>query len=547
MFEWEWLPSTNELTAEKLRRSYASFVKAAWSIADPGADISWNWHMDVICQHLEALVQGRINNNRLLINIPPRMSKSTLTSVMLPCWIWTFDPARAFMFASYSYELSKDHAYKRRKILDSAWYNDLFKVVPAGNRNNLSEIETEAGGLMYTTSLTGSTTGRGGDYLILDDPNNPKEAESEVSRESTLQWFRLNWSTRANQPKTAKWIVIQQRTHMQDITGFCLGLKSWEHLKIPMEYDVGSSVSTSLGWQDPRQQQGELLQESRLGREEVETLKKTLGPYGSSGQLQQEPAPAEGGIIKRGWIKHYERIGNQISFTDPRTGTPYIFPIEDCMRFATVDLAISKKDLDKADPDYTVIAAWCVFGTERGPFLFLLDLLRDRIEGPDIGKNIEAWHDTWKFAMVGVETVGFQLIIAQSLLRKNVPVREMSNSLDAVYRLDKDKQARAYACTPMMADARFYVPVYAPWLAEYIRELTVFPNYGHDDQVDVTSAGVSLADRMLGIQNLAGEQEIKKDKPKPIIEPGDIDNEQHNQYGMLVSERSLEGYGLPPP
>jgi predicted phage terminase large subunit-like protein len=545
MFDLDSLPSLSALRAEKLRRSYSLFVKAAWQIADPGSECAWNWHMETISEHCQSLVKGKIQNNRLLINIPPRMSKSTLTSVMLPCWIWTFDPARSFMFASYSYDLSKDHAYKRRKILDSDWYKELFHVVPSSNRNNMMEIETEAGGLMYTTSLTGSTTGRGGDYLILDDPNNPKETESEVSRESTLQWFRLNWSTRANQPKTAKWIVIQQRTHMQDITGFCLGLKNWEHLKIPMEYSRSQSKSTSLNWVDPRQTDGELLHEERIGRSEVESLKKILGPYGSSGQLAQEPAPAEGGIIKRQWIKHYERDGDYISFVDPGNQTPYRFEISNHIRFGTVDLAVSKKDLDKSDPDYTVIASWTVFPTIRGPMLFLLDLLRERVEGPDIEKKIEEAHERWKFAMVGVETIGFQLIIAQGLLRKGIPVREMSNSLDAIYRLDKDKQARAYSATPLMADGRFFVPTYAPWLGEYISELITFPNYGHDDQVDVTSAAVSLADRMAGI-SMWEEQEAALKQKKPStpdhMNSGSDDSNESNILGMRIDNKALSGY-----
>lgn len=503
--------------------------------------------MEVVCDHLEALVRGKITNNRLLINIPPRMTKSTLTSVMLPCWIWTFDPTKSFMFASYSYELSRDHAYKRRKILDSQWYNEHFKVIPSGNRNNITEVETEAGGLMYTTSLTGSTTGRGGDYLILDDPNNPKETESETSRESTLQWFRLNWSTRANQPKTAKWIVIQQRTHQQDITGFCLSMKTWEHLKIPMEYSISSAKSTCLGWRDPRTKEGELLQEERIGRDEVETLKKTLGPYGASGQLQQEPSPAEGGIIKRHWIQHYTRDGDQISFLDPRTRTPYQFSVESCLRYATVDLATTTKDTQKADPDYTVIAAWCVFNTNRGVFVFLLDLLRDRIEGPDIQAKIEAWHEHHKFAVVALETVGFQLLIAQGLLRKNIPVREMSTSLEAIYRLDKDKVARAYSATPLMADARFFVPAYAPWLGEYLQELTVFPNYGHDDQVDVTSSAVSIADKIVGLELLEAQMATQKPKPPTVEESNSPDSTVHNAFGMDVSQDNLAGYGLPPP
>jgi predicted phage terminase large subunit-like protein len=177
--------------------------------------------------------------------------------------------------------------------------------------------------------------------------------------------------------------------------------------------------------------------------------------------------------------------------------------------------------------------------------LFLLDLLRERVEGPDIEKKIEEAHDKWKYAIVGVETIGFQLIIAQGLLRKGIPVREMSNSLDAIYRLDKDKQARAYSATPLMADARFFVPEYAPWLGEYISELVTFPNYGHDDQIDVTSSAVSLADRMVGITMLEQQQNAIQQKPKSIpdsMNAGEEEPQENNILGMRVDKRVHNGY-----
>ncbi len=531
MYELESLPSTNELTAERLRRSYAEFVRAAWPIADPGSKCDWNWHLQVICDHAQALVRGEIPNNRIIINIPPRMSKSTLTSVMLPCWIWTFAPATSFMFASYSFELSKDHAYKRRRILDSDWYKSLFKVVPSGNRNSIVEVETEAGGLMYTTSLTGSTTGRGGDVLILDDPNNPKETESEVARESTLQWFRLNWSTRANQPKTAKWIVIQQRTHQQDITGFCLQLGGWEHLKIPMEYNPDAVKTSCMNWVDPRKKKGELLQPERIGFKEVEHLKKTLGPYGASGQLDQEPAPTEGGIIKRHWLKPYTVEGE--FFVLPGTGpldNEYKIKPFDCLRFATVDLAVTKKDTDKADPDYTVIAAWCMFLSHRGPLLVLLDLFRDRIEGPDISKQIAAMHQHWKFQFVAVEQVAGFIALGQQFKRDRLPIRDIGTSKEAFLRMEGDKQSRAYGATPLMADGRFYVPTYAPWLGTFIQEVTVFPNFGHDDQVDVTSSAVSIAEKMKPGDVQKANQPLQSARIHRNVDDG---NGNENPYNLM--------------
>lgn len=512
---------------------------------EPATPLVWGWHLEAICQHLQAVTEGRVR--KLIINIPPRTGKSTIVSVLWPCWEWARNPSVRIMFASYAQQLSLRDSVRRRLVILSEWFQERWPHVKLSSDQNVKhEFQNTALGYMVATSTGGTVTGRGGDRLVLDDPNDATQMESEAERESALTWFDLQWSTRGNNPNTYCEVIIQQRTHEQDITGHALRQSEWTHLKLPMEF-TGQACATAIGWSDPRKSAGELLDERRFSKATVEALKKRLGPYGASGQLQQEPSPSEGGIIKRAWIRSYERVGDHISFVDPRTNTPYTFSITNCVRFATVDLALTKKDLEKADPDYTVIAAWCVFPTERGPFVFLLDVLRERIEGPDIEKHVEAWHNTWKFAVVGIETIGFQLIVAQSLLRKNIPVREMSSSLEAIYRLDKDKQARAYACTPLMADGRFYVPVYAPWLGEYIKELTVFPNYGHDDQVDVTSAGVSLADRMVGMHMLEEQAQFSKQVPKSNLEPDVVDSNSQNMFGMHVDRNSLSGYTLRPP
>jgi predicted phage terminase large subunit-like protein len=429
---------------------------------------------------------------KLIVNQPPRTSKSLIASVMFPCWLWTRNPSLAFMFASYSFSLSKDHAYKRRAILDSDWYQSHFGIHPSEDRHNIVEISNTLHGLMYTTSLTGSTVGRGGDYLILDDPNNPKETESETIRESTLQWFRMNWSTRANQ-KSTKWLVIQQRTHMNDITGFCISQGDWVHLKIPMEAEEGTH--TSIGWKDPRSKRGELMWPERFGQKEVLSLKKSLGPYGSSGQLQQAPAPSEGGIIKRDWIGHYEVKESQYVIRDVKGEIEYSIDPWKCLRFATVDLAVTKKDTAKADPDYTVIAAWIAFLSSRGPILLLLDQKRDRLEGPDIEKEIVKMHEKWKFSIIAVEQIAGFIALGQQFKRSRLPIRDIGTSKDSFVRLEGDKQARAYGATPLMADRRFFAPAFAPWLGEYIHELTMFPNYGHDDCVDCTSSAVAVAEK----------------------------------------------------
>lgn len=489
------LPSANALEAQKLKRTLSEFVKAAWHLVEPATPLVWNWHLEAICLHLQAVTEGRIR--KLIINVPPRTGKSTIVSVLWPCWEWARNPSVRLMFASYAQQLSLRDSVRRRLVIQSEWFQERWPNVKlSGDQNVKHEFQNTSLGYMVATSTGGTVTGRGGDRLVLDDPNDATQMESEVQRESALTWFDLQWSTRGNNPNTYCEVIIQQRTHEQDITGHALKQGGWTHLKLPMEFS-GDGCRTDIGWVDPRKVIGELLDSVRFTKAAVEGLKKRLGPYGTSGQLQQEPSPSEGGIIKRAWIKAHTIDGEHLVLpgNGPADNEYRIKPI-DCLRFATVDLAVTKKDTEKADPDYTVIAAWCVFLSHRGPLLALLDLFRERIEGPDISKQIKAMHQHWKFQFVAVEQIAGFIALGQQFKRDGLPIRDIGNKEDSFLKLENDKTSRAYGATPLMADGRFYVPTYAPWLGEYIKELTVFPNYGHDDQVDVTSSAVAIAEKV---------------------------------------------------
>lgn len=500
-----------DISREQIRRGgFKEFVRQAWPLVEGNRPFKWNWHIEALCDHLQALYDRKLGKHKLLANVPPRTSKSTILSVMFPCWVWTQNPNLSFVFASYSFNLARDHAYKRRAILDSSWFRDRWGhvVQMSEDRNNIAEMSNRQHGTMYTTSTDGTTTGKGGDILILDDPNSAEEMESEVQRASVLRFIDVTWSTRMNDPANYLEILIQQRTHVDDVTGHVLKKNpdEWCHFKVPMEYDPDRRCVTPI-WADPRTFKGELLDAERFPKAFVDQKRRDLGPYFYAGQYDQEPAPAEGGIIKRSWILHYEVKEGRLCLPKDE----YKIDPMNCVRFCTVDLATSKKDTDKADPDYTVIAAWCVFHSHRGTLILLLDLVRERLAGPDIEKKIEAMDQVWKFSVLAIETIGFQLNIAQQLLSKGYRVREVSSSLDAIYRIDKDKVARAYGATPLMADGRFYTPTYATWLGEYIHELIRFPAAGHDDQVDVTSIAVAIADK-IPARSIYQEQDERSDR-----------------------------------
>lgn len=481
----------------RLTASLPEFVHGGWTHVEGKRALKWNWHLDALCKYLQDMKNNVFR--KLVWNVPPRTSKSTIATIMLPCWLWAQDPWLQFMFASYSFSLSRDHAYKRRALLESSWYQEHFPNVKLrGDRNNIMEMATESNGIMYTTSVGGSTTGRGGDYLFLDDPNSVNQMESDAERATLLAWLDTSWATRANDAKTVRELVIQQRTHTEDVSGHVLAQGGWRHVKIPMEYDPKNKTCP----EDPRKIEGELLDPERFPTEYIEEQKKRLGPYGYAGQYAQEPAPLGGGIVKRAWIRHW-RTSEQPGYISIMDGL-YQFDPFAAIRFCVVDPAITGQELaDKkiSDPDYTVITAWVCFKTTAGPALCLMDLIRERMEGPDIVPRLEALHRHWRFQVIGIETVAFQKILFQDAKRRGLPVREISTKIgddEALYRLDKDKLSRLIAATPLMADpaGRFYVPEYAPWLADFLDELTRFPVTAHDDQVDCVSVAVAVAEKL---------------------------------------------------
>src|SRR6185312_3682217 len=288
--------------AEKARRRGVSsledrlsnFVREAWPTVVPASPYVHGRHIDAICEHLEAVLDGQIRH--LLINVPPRFAKSTIVTVMFPCWAWAKKPEIRWLFASYAESLSIRDSLACRRLIQSAWYQerwgDRFGIVV--DQNEKRRFENSKMGVRLSTSVDGTNTGEGGDIQVADDPNNLREISSEASRLSAITWWDQVMSTRLNDPRTSARVVIQQRGHEEDLSGHILETSGvqFDHLCLPMEYD-GRNKTTSIGWQDWRTKDGELLWPERFGPEEVARLKSDL-KSGAAGQLQQLPAPESG-------------------------------------------------------------------------------------------------------------------------------------------------------------------------------------------------------------------------------------------------------------
>jgi predicted phage terminase large subunit-like protein len=465
--------------------SLYEFVKQSWHVVEPGIPFIPSWHIETICEHLEAVSAGDIH--RLLINIPPRHSKSTIVSVMWPAWEWLTDPAQKFLCASYSGNLSTRDNLKTRRLLQSPWYQErwghMFSF--AGDQNAKQRFENDKTGYRLATSVGGTATGEGGSRLILDDPHGAQAAQSEVMRESDLEWFDMVWSTRLNNPKTDAMVTVMQRLHERDISGHILeDIKGWEHICIPAEWD-GKVRKTSLGVYDPRKKKGELICPERFGEKEITTLKQLLGTYGTAGQLQQDPTPSEGGILKV----------NNFRLWPATSGLP---PFEYILQ--SYDCAFT----EKTTGDPTACSVWAMFTHKGARNAMLIDAWDEHLSYPDLrARAVKDWTTEY-----GGMTKDSPYSRAKRPDRILVEAKASGQSLLQDLRLAKvpavgynpgqaDKVSRAHQAAPTLELGLLWVPESkknlgqpVSWAASFLKQLGKFPVAEHDDYVDTFTQAI---------------------------------------------------------
>lgn len=286
---------------EVLEVSLSEFVRRAWHVVEPAEDYVHGWHVDALCEHLEALHRLEIRN--LVINVPPRYMKSLSVCVFFPAWVWTREPSAQFLTTSYKQKFANRDAERMRRLVKSGWWQrrwgDLFRF--RSTQDAKTHFENTAGGHRVTFGV-GTGTGEGGDYVIVDDPHDVRKAESPGRRRDVRHWWDEVMSTRLNDPATGRKIIVMQRVHEDDLTAHVLQKGGWEHLMIPTEYEPDRHCRTSIGWEDPRSEPGELAWPERFPREAVEERKRSLKAYGASAQLQQRPTTREGGLFEADWF-----------------------------------------------------------------------------------------------------------------------------------------------------------------------------------------------------------------------------------------------------
>ena len=287
-------------------QSLRGFIKAAWHIVEPGREFNTGWHIDAICDHLEAVTSGDIM--RLLINVPPGFMKSLTTNVFWPAWEWgpQNKPWHRYVSGAYSETLTVRDNRRTRMLIRDSWYQDLwgdrFKI--SSDQDSKIKFENDKRGFKMATSVRGVGTGERGDRIIVDDPHNVKDGESLAERENAVAWFTEVLPTRMNDPRTSAIVVIMQRIHQDDVSGHIIQNDlGYEHLMLPMEYEPERRCYTSIGFKDPRIEDGELLWPERFTKKVIERDAKIMGSYAIAGQYQQRPVPRGGGMFHREWFE----------------------------------------------------------------------------------------------------------------------------------------------------------------------------------------------------------------------------------------------------
>jgi predicted phage terminase large subunit-like protein len=459
-----------EIDAELARRSLSEFIRQAWPVLEPGP-LVWGWHLDAICEHLEAQTRGEVRD--LIINVPPRSSKSTVASIMWPAWEWTWAPHRRYVCSSYSESLSLDLALSMRRLVESEWYRSAFPNVRLSpDATAKHKFDTTLLGSRISTSTGGTITGKGGDRILADDPHNTKKAESEADRKSVIEHWRRTLSNRGNDARKVTRTIIMQRVHERDLTGELLTDGNWEHLCLPQEFEVRRRCRTSIGWADPRTEEGELLQPERMGPREVAQAKVDLTDYGYAGQHQQRPAPAEGGIFKRGWWRFWRYAWEEpIRELEGRT---VVMDPE-----AKWEMVVLSWDMAFAKTETSSFVCGGVWARKEAGF-YLLDLAWDRMDFVRTCQEFEAQATKWPGAVAK---------LVEKKANGPAVLNTFEKRLTGLIGIEPEggKEARAYASSPLVAAGNVHLPLHAPWRDRYIEEHASFPNGAHNDAVDQQS------------------------------------------------------------
>ncbi len=448
-----------------LRYDFRTFLERAFHELNSQANFISGRYIDLLAATLEKCRTGK--TKRLILNLPPRTLKSHAASVAYPAWLLGHDPAKQIICASYGQDLADKHARDCRTLMSSAFYRGLFpRTVLSSDRVAVNDFLTTAQGVRMATSVNGVLTGRGADILILDDILKPDDALSETRRKSANEWYFNTLLSRLNSKDHGVIIIVMQRLHEDDLVGVVTEAEPWEVLSLPAiaEEDECIPFEGLLGADRFVRKAGEALHPERDSVETYHRIRESVGEYIFQSQYQQRPVPREGGLIKRQWLRYY-KLGQ--------------LP-------ATFDFVLQSWDTaSKAGEmnDYSVGTTW---GLSDGK-IYLLEVFRWKVNFPELKRAVIDLYRKYNPSNVLIEDKASGTALIQELKSGGIYGVEC-------YRPEpgSDKMARFAAQAIKFEAGQILLPDQAPWLEEYVREITGFPGTKYDDQVDSTSQALAF-------------------------------------------------------
>jgi len=423
---------------EKVNQDFLTFVKSVWP------DFVEGKHHKKIAEQFNRLAEGKIN--RLIINMPPRHTKSEFASFLLPAWMIGKNPKLKIIQTTHTTELAVRFGRKAKHLIDSQDYKKFFKTTLREDSQAAGRWETEQGGEYFAAGVGSAITGRGADLLIIDDPHSEQDAMNPEALERAYEWYTSGPRQRL-QPG-GKIVVVMTRWSLKDLTGALIraqkGIKSdqWEVIQFPAILPNEKPVWPEY-WK----------------LSELESVKASLSVQKWNAQWMQNPTSEEGSIIKREWWRKWDK--------------DYIPALEHVIQ--SYDTAFLKKE----SADYSAITTWGVFFPDQdsGPNLILLDAFKKRVEFPELRREALNQYYYWRPDSVVVESKASGLPLTYELRKMGIPVINFTPSKG------NDKHSRVNAVAPLFESGQIWAPE-TDFAEEVIEECAAFPFGDHDDLVD---------------------------------------------------------------
>jgi predicted phage terminase large subunit-like protein len=516
------LPTLDDIEAEKCRKSLSYFVRKAWLVINPGIVLHWNWHLEEICKHVQAMLEEwihaqmdpayRMKAQNLIVNCPPRALKSTIVSVCAPAWMWLRWPSWKALFLSANPRVAVRDARQCRALIEDPWYQALREILseryeegsPERERfgwtldpkhNADTDFANTSGGVRMAMGFTAVVTGLGGDAIFVDDPNDMKKVVSETERARINDTWDLSLSNRINDYDRSIRVMIMQRGHELDLTGHWVATMSPKkliHLVMPLEFDAELVTKSPFGYRDPRTKPGECLHTARFSPETIEELKAKPG---FSAQYNQKPVPDDGLLFMRGWWNFctlYARDGlDGLKGHVPNPDYPLI---DDSCPARPRGCTNRPAKVLPYDPDVVAVTIDATFGSLEetasavGALVVLIKgadrfVIADRTKARTFNETLDLMRELKR------EFPFATLRVIEKKANGAAVINALEHEIGGLVAIENNENhaIRWNAMSPTVRAGNWYLLEHAPWATAFVAEFAQAPRGAKDDRIDAAS------------------------------------------------------------